>query len=99
MQFKKVILVIIAIFWTCVQTSPVENEQDCGRKVVDLDLPDNENSLNTNNWPWLVAFTHRVVGSRNFFCGGSLVSVKHVVSGENNVFEISIDYQKFPLIS
>lgn len=32
------------------------------------------------NWPWIVALTHKM--NNQFFCGGSLVSAKHVLSGE-----------------
>lgn len=32
------------------------------------------------NWPWIVALIH--IESKQFFCGGSLVSAKHVLSGE-----------------
>lgn len=31
-------------------------------------------------WPWIVAFLHRKY--QNFFCGGTLISEKHVLSGE-----------------
>lgn len=31
-------------------------------------------------WPWNVAFIHRP--SEKFFCGGSLISDRHVLSGE-----------------
>jgi secreted trypsin-like serine protease len=33
-----------------------------------------------DDWPWLVAFFGRVAG--NFFCAGSLISDKHVLTGE-----------------
>lgn len=32
------------------------------------------------DWPWLVAFMRRK--QEVFFCGGSLIGVKHVLSGE-----------------
>lgn len=32
------------------------------------------------DWPWLVALTHGE--NDDFFCGGSLISAKHVLSGE-----------------
>lgn len=33
-----------------------------------------------NEWPWLVAFVK--IPEEKFFCGGSLVSRKHILSGE-----------------
>lgn len=33
-----------------------------------------------NEWPWLVGFVK--VPEEKFFCGGSLVTEKHIVSGE-----------------
>lgn len=32
-------------------------------------------------WPWIVALTNRLI-DEEYFCGGSLVSQKHVLSGE-----------------
>lgn len=32
------------------------------------------------DWPWLVALTHGE--NDDFFCGGSLISAKHVLSGK-----------------
>ena len=85
MRFKVVYVVFIAIFWTCVQANPVQSEQECGRRIIGSGLISGGNPSNANAWPWLVAFAHRVIGNRDFFCGGSLVSAKHVVSGQNNV--------------
>ena len=87
MKLENIIAVIVAIFWTCVQTNPVEVKQECGRRNVGSGLSVGGEPSKINAWPWLVAFAHRVVGNRSFFCGGSLVSAKHVVSGQNNVFE------------
>lgn len=33
-----------------------------------------------NEWPWLVAFIK--VPENTFFCGGSLISAQHILSGE-----------------
>ena len=34
-------------------------------------------------WPWLVAFTHNE--ENEYFCGGSLISKRHVLAGEKNI--------------
>lgn len=34
----------------------------------------------SSKWPWSAAFVERKTNS--FFCGGSLISVNHVLSGE-----------------
>ena len=93
MRFKKIIKVFIAIFCTCVQANPVQNGQECGLRDGGSGLSVGGNSSKVNAWPWLVAFAHRIVGNRDFFCGGSLVSAKHVVSGQNHVFETFEIYQ------
>lgn len=36
--------------------------------------------ISRNEWPWLVALIHAPLEA--FFCGGSLISEQHVLSGE-----------------
>ena len=36
--------------------------------------------VDRTKWPWLVAFTHNE--GNNYFCGGSLISKRHVLSGK-----------------
>lgn len=38
------------------------------------------NQVKKGEWPWLVAFTQRY--EKEFFCGGNLISQKHVLSGK-----------------
>lgn len=47
--------------------------------------------IRKGQWPWIVAFLHRF--ERNFFCGGSLISDKHVLSGE--ILQIMFGYLCF----
>ena len=38
--------------------------------------------VDRTKWPWLAAFTHNE--GNNYFCGGSLISKRHVLSGKEN---------------
>jgi secreted trypsin-like serine protease len=75
MRFKLILLVFILIF---VEFS--ESYEICGdrRGVALLSIGGIPSAK--NQWPWLDAFVHTQANS--FFCGGSLVSERHVLSGE-----------------
>lgn len=42
-------------------------------------------NYNRGEWPWLVAIYKRKDGSLHFICSGTLVSARHVVTGENTL--------------
>lgn len=54
--------------------------QDCGikRSLIGT-IVGGISVKNRAEWPWLVAFVYKFSGS--FFCSGSLISRKHIVSG------------------
>lgn len=58
----------------------VANAKSCGRRSNVVGTIFGGNKALKNEWPWLVAFVDRQ--SESFFCCGSLISSKHVLSGE-----------------
>lgn len=52
----------------------------CGRKFVGAGMVFGGEKTTQNSWPWLVALFY--LPKNQFFCGGSLISSKHVLSGE-----------------
>jgi secreted trypsin-like serine protease len=57
-----------------------EEEESCGSKIGASGLVFGGEKVQSNEWPWLVAL---IKWPKNaLFCGGSLVSSKHVISGE-----------------
>lgn len=53
---------------------------DCGRSNEVVGLIYNGEKSTSGDWPWIVALFYRPANS--FFCSGSLVSEKHLLSGE-----------------
>ena len=81
MKFKEVFVVLLLFFVISVQSNPT---LDCGKKNGVQGNVYGGDPTKPNTWPWIVAFLHRVKKKKTFFCGGSLVSAKHVVSGKTN---------------
>ena len=81
MKFKEVLVIVFFLFVIFVQSNPTPR---CGKKNGVQGSVFGGESTKPNTWPWLVAFLHRKKLKNTFFCGGSLVSVKHVVSGMKN---------------
>jgi secreted trypsin-like serine protease len=73
-----VILITVFVIFACVSANPID---DCGIRinVAQGNVVGGERTMQ-NSWPWLVALKHR--HTKKFFCGGSLVSERHVISGE-----------------
>lgn len=82
MRFLEVLVTFLAFSSVCLQASPTEVKSVCGKKNAAKGLVFGGEQTKPNTWPWIVAFSHRAKRKQNFFCGGSLVSAKHVVSGE-----------------
>jgi secreted trypsin-like serine protease len=77
MKFKE----FFAIFTTfcCVFVQGQERE-NCGRKFSATGQVIGGRKVQSNEWPWLVALIYWP--KNKFFCGGNLVSSKHVISGK-----------------
>jgi secreted trypsin-like serine protease len=77
MKFKESFVIFVAI--CCIFVAGEESKY-CGRKFSASGLIFGGNKTQSNEWPWLVALVNWP--KNEFFCGGSLISSKHVVSGE-----------------
>lgn len=82
MRQKVLFVIIIAIFIFCVVSGQVRNEiNKCGVQSSSFATRIFGGvETEKNEFPWLVAIHHRA--ARSFFCAGSLISAKHVLSGK-----------------
>jgi hypothetical protein len=56
----------------------------CGKSRAARGLSIGGNHTVRNSWPWLVALRKELPGNKSkFFCAGSLIAKRHVVSGED----------------
>jgi Trypsin len=90
MRFQLICLIFVAICYICVEGQSVREK--CGRKlsasgqvfggrkVQNAMRIIGGERVQSNEWPWLVVFVYS--SENEFFCAGSLVSSKHVISGE-----------------
>jgi secreted trypsin-like serine protease len=79
MNFKESFLFIAAIF-KVFALSKIDNNH-CGSRHTVVGTIYGGDRANRNSWPWLVALFDRK--NEKFFCAGSLISEKHVLSGKN----------------
>jgi secreted trypsin-like serine protease len=54
--------------------------RDCGKRLAPRAFVYNGKQAKPYSWPWLAAFTYR--DNDEYFCAGSLVSKRHVVTGQ-----------------
>lgn len=67
------------IFFAFRVQSYIHND-GCGRKSGGVGLVFGGDQVRKGDWPWLVAFVYWP--GEQFFCGGNLISRKHVLSGK-----------------
>lgn len=82
MKFKyffSISLLVYPIF-NAVGPAQAKNTPKCGKSWKAVGTVRGGQPSTRNSFPWLVAFQLRA--TNKFFCSGSLVSEKHVVSGE-----------------
>lgn len=78
MKFKGILLVFFVV---CEISFQLENFETCGNKYgIDSRIVGGEPVNYQAEWPWLIAFFNRL--KESFLFSGSLISRKHVVSGE-----------------
>jgi Trypsin len=78
MKFKESFVIFVAI--CCIHVEAQRAREYCGRKFSATGLSFGGRRTHRNEWPWLVALIY--LPKNAFLCGGSLVSKKHVISGE-----------------
>lgn len=72
--------VVTLIFWSKPEPPVQTIHFDCGAKFEGIGTIFGGEKAEQNSWPWLVAFLY--VPKNSFFCGGSLISKRHVLSGK-----------------
>jgi hypothetical protein len=79
MKFKEIFLFVITICYVSGFPSVSNDQCKKGSGGVGGFIVGGERAQK-GDWRWVVAFKHWPSG--NFFCGGSLISNRHVLSGE-----------------
>jgi secreted trypsin-like serine protease len=82
MKFKEIFLLLITI--CCVSGFPSSSNEQCKKGsggVVGLIVGGEK--ATAGDWRWVVAFKYRPSGK--YFCGGSLISNRHILSGKYEV--------------
>ena len=87
MKFTEIFVPIFILFVILEQANSTVT---CGRKNGVRGNVFGGKPTKPNTWPWLVTFLHRIKKNKTFFCGGSLVSAKHVVSGSKEMILMSL---------
>jgi secreted trypsin-like serine protease len=64
-------------FWVFIGLS---ESQSCGDRSGIKGNIVNGNECQRGDWPWITAFVH--VTKNTYFCGGSLISSTHILSGK-----------------
>lgn len=68
-------LIIVTCF-----LSEAQSVTFCGQRNAVIGTIFGGEEVSRNAWPWLVAFHNRL--KKKFFCAGSLITEKHVLSGK-----------------
>lgn len=76
---SKVVLVILFVI-KVVNCGLIERVVACGQRNGSIGTIFGGAETQKGEWPWLVPFYHRP--TNNFFCAGTLISEKHVLSGK-----------------
>jgi secreted trypsin-like serine protease len=84
MKFNEFLLIFMGFFVICVDASETTTRQprSCGLRPAGSGNVWGGNHTRFNSWPWLVVLRFKPTNA--FFCGGSLIMERHVVSGSIN---------------
>jgi hypothetical protein len=64
----------------------------CGKSQIAKGLSVGGNNTKPHTWPWMVALQKKLPENKSeFFCAGSLITERHVVSGNESIPRYSID--------
>lgn len=72
-------LLILVLLFCLLHNIFSTGAQECGKRQGFIPTIFRGKSSTRAEWPWNVALVHRQY--ENFFCGGTLISEKHVLSG------------------
>jgi hypothetical protein len=91
MKFKEVLVIVVPIFAIFVAIlgiylaiygfSPHPEPELESTKTVVVKKNRGENQTQFNSWPYLIALRSKPTNST--FCGGSLISSRHIITGES----------------
>lgn len=83
MAFKTQTLCILVLIRTClVILFHILHVSGCGRVNISRPLIQNGNAALRGEWPFIAAL-HRVYESK-YFCGGTIITNQHVLTGNND---------------
>ena len=77
MMWRLSYLLSLLIYFSCFK---VQEAANCGHKFSGVGYIVGGSKALPNAWPWLTVLLYKP--KNKFFCGGSLISEKHVISGE-----------------
>jgi hypothetical protein len=77
---KMKLLLVVHIAFVLVSDSNAQKLPKCGKSHFGIGTVISGRPSTPHSWPWLVAFFFKP--ENQFFCGGSLISAKHVLSGK-----------------
>jgi hypothetical protein len=82
MKFKEFLVIFVAISVICVDASEITTRQPptCGKRLSGEGNVMGGRHTRLHSWSWLVVL--HLKPTNTFFCAGSLISERHVVSGE-----------------
>jgi Trypsin len=83
-NYKMLFVVLTFTSLICVNAIP-RTSTICGSRRSVTGTVFGGNEVKKNSWPWLVALFNRK--NEKFFCAGSLISKRHVLSGDNQPFK------------
>lgn len=85
-SIKFIDLFLITVGFCCA-IEVLGEDQQCGQQIGYEAYIYNGKLTKKDEWPWLVGFIYKEHNS--VFCGGSLISKKHVLSGIEKVMILS----------
>jgi secreted trypsin-like serine protease len=83
-----VIFVGISVIFADASETTTRRPFSCGRRPAGGGNVYGGNHTRFNSWPWLVVLRFKPTNA--FFCGGSLITERHIVSGSINQRKIAI---------
>lgn len=67
-----------------------ENRIECGTVDVIHDLIQRGNAASKGTWPFVVVLSK--LSSNKIFCGGTLISTKHILTGTKMILHVALYY-------